>query len=143
MCDLKIGQKSLMSLHQNEALAFLKYLFKEYVLVRLMNNNIYICHYFYTSTFLHAEAPFSRSSNFFVVTDAIVLSCPFQSSHGGAYQERLENYWADDDGQGFVAFQRKHRFDKNTMKDWQDCVRALYPRKKVGLILDRSSIRSC
>ena len=87
--------------------------------------------------------PFSRSSNFFVVTHATVLSCPFQSSHGGAYgQERLENYWADDDGQGFVAFQRKHRFDKNTMKDWQDYVRALFPRKKVGLILDRSSIRS-
>ena len=112
MCDLKIGQKSPMSLHQNEALAFLKYLFKEYVLVRLMNKNIYICHYFYTPTFLHTEVPFSRSSNFFVVTDATVLSC----------QERLENYWADDDGQSFVAFQRKHRFDKNTMKDWQDCV---------------------
>ena len=84
MCDLKIGQKSSpMSLHQNEALAFLKYLFKEYVLVRLMNKNIYICHYFYTPTFLHTEVPFSRSSNFFVVTDATVLSCPFQSSHGG------------------------------------------------------------
>ena len=27
MCDLKIGQKSPMSLHQNEALAFLKYYF--------------------------------------------------------------------------------------------------------------------
>ena len=59
----------------------------------------------------------------------------------GTYQERLANYWADDDGQGFVAFQRKHRFDKNTMKDWQDCVRALFPRKKVGLIPDRSTIR--
>ena len=86
MCDLKIGKKSSpMSLHQNEALAFLKYIFKEYVLVRLMNKNIYICHYFYTPTFLHTEVPFSRSSNFFVVTDVTVLSCPFQSSHGGAY----------------------------------------------------------
>ena len=47
------------------------------------------------------------------------LAVPFRElSHGGAYgQERLENYWADDDGQGFVAFQRKHWFDKNTMKD--------------------------
>ena len=86
MCDLKIGKKSSpMSLQQNEALAFLKYIFREYVLVRLMNKNIYICHYFYTPTFLHTEVPFSRSSNFFVVTDATVLSCPFkfQSSHGG------------------------------------------------------------
>ena len=131
---MKIGKKP-MSLHQNEALAFLKYIFKEYVLVRLMNKNIYICHYFYTPTFLHTEVPFSRSSNFFVVTDVTVLSCPFQSSHGGAYgQERLENYWADDDGQGFAAFQRKHRFDKNTMKDtlpkkksWADSRSIIHP----------------
>ena len=94
MCDLKIGKKSSpMSLHQNEALAFLKYIFREYVLVRLMNKNIYICHYFYTPTFLHTEVPSSRSSNFFVMKVVTVLSCPFQSSHGGAYgQERLEHY---------------------------------------------------
>ena len=86
MCDLKIGKKSSpMSLQQNEALAFLKYIFREYVLVRLMNKNIYICHYFYTPTFLHTEVPSSRSSNFFVMKVVTVLSCPFQSSHGGAY----------------------------------------------------------
>ena len=45
----------------------------------------------------------------------------------------FEHYWADDDEQGF---QRKHWFDKNTMKD---CVRTLFPRKKVGLIPDRSN----
>ena len=60
----------------------------------------------------------------------------------GAYQGRLAKSWAEYDGQAFVAFQPKHWFDKNIMKDWLDCVRALYPGKKVGLILDRSSIHT-
>ena len=58
----------------------------------------------------------------------------------GTYQGRLAKSWAEYQGEAFVAFQPKHWFDKNIMKDWPDCVQALY--KKVGLILDRSSIHT-
>ena len=59
-----------------------------------------------------------------------------------AYQGRLAKSWAEYQGEAFVAFQPKHWSNKNTMKDWLDCVRALYAGKKVGLILDRSSIHT-
>ena len=38
----------------------------------------------------------------------------------GTYQGRLGKSWAEYQGESFVAFQPKHWFDKNIMKDWLD-----------------------
>ena len=60
----------------------------------------------------------------------------------GAPNGTLHKQWLGYEGPAYVTFQKKHWFDKFVMMEYCDFVKGLYPDKKIGIILDRSSIHT-